>query len=264
MSQCVACGKPLTLEIDPEEEDEYEQDTAASGTTVPDSVELTCGCYFHWQCLLDAYEMVQCPSCAKDVSSHSSSREEQVLCKLNNEGGLQEGFDILPILKEESYLKAFPEERKCRAFLEFCAEGDVGAILELINDDNGGDEEDVGMSDEGEAIKTIDVLRYQDPMGSLSTGLHVAISNGREEIVWLLLFIASSLELRFFPQDVLEAARTLGAIREEQTGKVDIRILEDSHHLTAENLAQKLGGMWEPWVKSERLRPIMDGILPVV
>ena len=114
------------------------------------------------------------------------------------------------------------------------------------------------------AAKPIDVLRYQDPMGSFSTGLHVAISNGREEIVWLLLFLASSLELHFFPPEVLEAAQTFGATREEQTGKVDIRILEDASHRTAENLAQELGGVWEPWVQSGRLRPIINGILPVV
>ncbi len=227
---------------------------------------LACCYHTNWgycrQCLLDSYEIVQCPQCSKDVSSRNSSGEEQVLCNLNNEGGLQEGFDILPILKEESYLRAFPEERRCRAFLEFCAEGDVGAILDLINSD---EDEDTSMSSNEEAAtKPIDVLRYQDPMGSLSTGLHVAVSNGREEIVWLLLFLASSLELHLFPPDVLDAARTLGSKREEQTGKVDVRVLEDSNHRTAENLAQQLGGMWEPWIESKRLRPIVDGILPIV
>ncbi|KAL8805065.1 MAG: hypothetical protein Q9182_002155 [Xanthomendoza sp. 2 TL-2023] len=227
MNQCTACGKSLTLEIELEEEDE--------------------------QCLLDAYEMTQCPTCARNVSSRSSSGEEQVLCNLENEGGLQEAYDILPILKEESYLKAFPEERKCRAFLEFCAEGDVGAILDLINGD---EHDDAGMStDEEGAAKPIDILRYQDSLGSLSTGLHVAISNGREEIVWLLLFLASSLELQCFPPDVIQAAETLGASRQGQTGKVDIRVLEDSEHRTAETLAQQLGGLWESWVQSPRLRP---------
>lgn len=181
---------------------------------------------------------------------------------MDNEGGLQEGFDILPILKEESYLKAFPEERKCRAFLEFCAEGDVGAILDLIN---GEEDEDFSVNDNDEgAAKSIDVLRYQDPLGSMSTGLHVAIANGQEEIAWLLLLLVSSLEPQFFPPDVIQAAETLGAKREEQTGKVDIRVLEDSEHRTAENLAKKLGGKWDEWVQSGRLKPVLDGILPVV
>ncbi|KAL8697838.1 MAG: hypothetical protein Q9224_002125 [Gallowayella concinna] len=197
--------------------------------------------------------MTQCPTCASNISSHSSLGEEQVLCNLENEGGVQEAYDILPILKEESYLKAFPEERKCRAFLEFCAEGDVGAILDLISSE---EEEDAGMSaDEEGAANPIDVLRYQDPLGSQSTGLHVAISNGREDIVWLFLFLASSLELQCFPPDVIQAAETLGASREQQTGKVDIRVLEDSEHRTAEILAQQLGGVWESWVHSGRLRP---------
>ncbi|KAL9595249.1 MAG: hypothetical protein Q9219_006553 [cf. Caloplaca sp. 3 TL-2023] len=187
---------------------------------------------------------------------------EQILCDVNNEGGLQEGFDILPIIKEESYLKAFPEERKSRAFLEFCAEGDVGAILDLLNSE---DEEDSTMNGNAQgAARPIDVLRYQDPLGSMSTGLHVAIRNGREEIAWLLLFLASSLELKFFPPDVIQAAEMLGARREEHTGKVDIRVLEDAEHRTAEQLAKEVGGKWDEWIHSGRLKPILDGILPVV
>lgn len=183
---------------------------------------------------------------------------------MNNEGGLQQGFDILPILKEESYLKAFPEERKCRAFLEFCAEGDLGAILDLVN---GQEDEDDDFSVNGNgngSAKPIDVLRYQDPLGSMSTGLHVAIENGQEEVVWLLLLLASSLEPKNFPEDVLQAAETLGARRGEQTGREDIRIIEDAAHRTAENLAEQLGGKWVQWIESERLKPILDGILPVV
>ena len=205
--------------------------------------------------------MTQCPSCSSNVLSHSPSGAEQILCNVNNEGGLQEGFDILPILREESYLKAFPEERKSRAFLEFCAEGDVGAILDLIN----GEDEDFSVNgDDKGAAKSIDVLRYQDPLGSLSTGLHMAIHNGHEEIAWLLLLIASSLEFKFFPADVIQAAETLGAKREEQTGKVDIRVLEDAEHRTAHSLAKELGGKWDEWIEAERLKPIIDGILPVV
>lgn len=264
MSECKTCGKPLTIEIDPEEEeDEYEQ-ASASERVVPDSVELQCGCHFHWQCLLDAYEITQCPSCSSNISSHTSSGSEQILCNVNNEGGLQQNFDILPILKEESYLKAFPEERKSRAFLEFCAEGDVGAILDLVNG-QGDEEEDFSANGNGNgSAKPIDVLRYQDPLGSMSTGLHVAIDNGQEEVAWLLLLLTSSLEPKYFPEDVLQAAETLGARREEHTGRVDIRIIEDAAHRTPENLAKQLGGKWDQWIESDRLKPIIDGILPVV
>ncbi|KAL8805623.1 MAG: hypothetical protein Q9200_005360 [Gallowayella weberi] len=118
------------------------------------------------------------------------------------------------------------------------------------------EDENAGMNtDEEGAAKPIDILRYQDSLGSLSTGLHVAIRNGREEIVWLLLFLASSQELQSFPPDVIQAAETLGASREDQTGKVDIRVLEDSEHRTAETLAQQLGGVWESWVHSRHLHP---------
>ncbi|KAL8840908.1 MAG: hypothetical protein Q9170_001101 [Blastenia crenularia] len=187
---------------------------------------------------------------------------EQILCNVNNEGGLQEGFDILPVLKEESYLKAFPEERKCRAFLEFCGESDIGAILDLITG-----EEDEGLStsvDREGATKPIDVLRYQDPLGSMSTGLHVAIQNGHEEVAWLLLLLASSLEPQAFPPDVIQAAETLRAKREEQTGKVDIRVIEDARNRTAEDIAKELGGKWDEWVRLERLKPVVDGIVPVM
>ncbi|KAL8699163.1 MAG: hypothetical protein Q9201_006156 [Fulgogasparrea decipioides] len=256
MSQCTACNEPLTVEVDLEDDEEAHDITGSStGTVVPDSVELQCGCYFHWQCLLDAYEVTQCPHCCKEVSSHTPSGAEQILCNLNNEGGLQEGLDILPILKEESYLKAFPEERRCRAFLEFCAEGDVGAILELVNN-----QEDETLNDSGNgggAAQSTDVLRYQDPMGSMSTGLHVAISSGHDEIAWLLLLLASNLEPHLFPADVIQAAETLGVTREDQTGKVDIRTLQDSNNRTAENLAQELGGKWDIWIHAGWLKPVI-------
>ncbi|KAL8938610.1 MAG: hypothetical protein Q9216_003803 [Gyalolechia sp. 2 TL-2023] len=276
MSECKTCGKPLTVEIDPEEEDDEYDQASFSGHVVPDSVELQwykrsheIGAFYclsainawYRQCLLDAYEINECRSCSRNILSHTSSGTEQILCNVNNEGGLQEGFDILPILKEESYLKAFPEERKCRALLEFCADGDVGAVLDLITDQ---EDEDFSANGNGNgSAKPIDVLRYQDPLGSMSTGLHIAIENGHEEIAWLLLLLASNLELKRFPEDVLQAAETLGARRQEQTGKVDIRIMEDAAHRTAENLAKQLGGKWDEWVQSERLKPILDGILPI-
>lgn len=214
------------------------------------------------QCLLDAYEITRCPNCSGNILDHNPTGEEQILCKINNEGGLQEGFDILPVLKEESYLKAFPEERKARAFLEFCADGDVGAILDLVKS---GDDEDFRNNGDGEgATKSIDVLRYQDPLSSLDSCLHVAIRNGQEDVAWLLLLLASSLEPHRFPSDVTQAAKTLGAVRESQMGKVDIRVLENEEHLTAEELARKLGGRWEAWIERQILTPVFDGILPVV
>lgn len=166
------------------------------------------------------------------------------------------------MLKEESYLKAFPEERKARAFLEFCAQGDVGAILDLVKS---GDEEDFSNDGNSEgATKSIDVLRYQDPLSSLDSSLHIAIRNGQEDVAWLLLLLASSLEPHRFPSDIIQGAETLGAVRESQTGKVDIRVLENEEHLTAEALARRLGGRWQGWVEGQILTPVFDGIVPVI
>lgn len=44
MSVCATCRNPLTLAIDDDDED----GSAASGRTVPDDVELNCGCHYHW------------------------------------------------------------------------------------------------------------------------------------------------------------------------------------------------------------------------
>ena len=48
---CVACQKPLTLEIVLEVEQERDEENVSEDTktcTVPDSVEMQCGCLFHW------------------------------------------------------------------------------------------------------------------------------------------------------------------------------------------------------------------------
>ena len=269
---CVACEKPLTLTVEAYDEDDVGQDVGSSSTTnvytVPDSVEMQCGCHFHWfvfrrmnvvlrhatdswlvrQCLLDAYSMTECPKCGRDISTTGASGEQQILCNLNNEGGLQTGLDILPLLSEESYLKAYPEERRCKAFLEFCAEGDIEAIVDLLDNDEATAGED---SDNVEA--RIDVLRYQDPMRSMNSGLHIAILNDREKVAWLLLSLASNLESTRFPLEVLQAAEKLGIRREDQTGEADIRSLRDSEGMTAEQHAKQIGGIWNTWLECGRL-----------
>ncbi|KAK4694336.1 hypothetical protein P7C71_g3232, partial [Lecanoromycetidae sp. Uapishka_2] len=274
MAQCVACSKPLTLFIEPEVED-TSGSVSSIGSYVNDDVQLQCGCHFHWsvrqqlmafetsmanyvgrQCLLDAYSMTECPKCGTDLVSITDLGEQQLLCTLKNEGGLQDNLDILPILSEESYLKAYPEERRCRAFLEFCGEGDVEAIVDLLDNSDEDDEEDGGTNMDtipGESHR-IDVLRYQDQIGSMGTGLHVAIQNSRVQVVWLLLFLASSLEIGQFPQEILEAAQDFDLSRDDQIGKVDIRNLKDAEGLTAEQRAARVGGVWIEWLQSGRLR----------
>ncbi|KAI9724756.1 MAG: hypothetical protein M1812_000031 [Candelaria pacifica] len=254
MSTCVACQKPLVLQIEPEddEDDEYEEMTefaaheaTSASITVPDDVELSCECHFHWQCLLDAYTVTECPNCSASLTSISSTSEQQVLCTLRNEGGLQEGLDILPLLTEEGYLHAFPNERRCRAFLEFCREGDIEAIVDLLQDD---------VDDSGdENGQPIDVLRYQDPIGGMNSGLHIAILAQRSEVVWLLLLMASSLSLEQFPTEVLQAAEQMGISRNGQASNIDIRNLKDDEGKVPRDLATSVGGIWIEWATSGRL-----------
>ena len=198
--------------------------------------------------------MSECPSCGRNLITTAPSGEQQLLCNLKNEGGLQEGLDMLPILTEETYLKAYPEERRCRAFLEFCEEGDVEAIVDLLTDSGGDGEEDEESSDQS-AGHNIDVLRYQDQIGSMGSGLHVAIQNQRVEVVWLLLLLASTLELDRFPAAILQAAQSLGIQREDQSAKVDIRSLKDFQGMTAEQRAASMAGNWTEWLQSGRLKP---------
>jgi hypothetical protein len=56
MSACVACNKPLEVEFERDEDEEYETGAssssgkapAAAPEMVPDDVQMSCGCHFHW------------------------------------------------------------------------------------------------------------------------------------------------------------------------------------------------------------------------
>jgi hypothetical protein len=59
MSVCVSCEKPLVHELEPEEDEDVQMEGASSSgkapaaepETVPDDVQLNCGCHFHWYTL---------------------------------------------------------------------------------------------------------------------------------------------------------------------------------------------------------------------
>ncbi|KAF1836392.1 hypothetical protein BDW02DRAFT_567139 [Decorospora gaudefroyi] len=267
MSGCVICNKPLEVEIehnsDPENENGASSSSkalAAAPETVPDDVQLTCGCHFHWDCLLSAYEITSCPNCAKDIAT-TGDGVQKVLCTLNNEGGLQEDLDILPLLTEESYLKAYPEDRKARAFLEFCREGDYKAVVDMLLDDEVDETEadaegDVEMSctDHPEKELGIDrMLRYQDPIGDMQSGLHAAVQAQSREVAWLLLLLASNLPLLDFPPQVFQEAEAMGIMRGLTEDKIDIRSLRDENGKTAEDIAREVGGVWVGWTDNSRL-----------
>ena len=173
---------------------------------------------------------------------------------------MQENLDILPLLTGESYLKAYPEDRKARAFLEFCREGDMSAVIAMLQDEDE-DEDDEDMEEgEGEGEKTErrkmgpdELLRYQDPIGDMQSALHAAVQAGSREVAWLLLLLASNLDLLQFPAEVFQEAEVLGVMRDVVEDKVDIRSLRDSEGRSAEDLAKEIGGVWRGWEGTGRL-----------
>lgn len=193
------------------------------------------------ECFLEAYTVTECPNCSKDITSLSASGQQQVLCTVRNEGGVQEDFDILPSATEEAYLRTYPEERLGHAFLEFCREGDLDAIVHLIKDAELNDAEE----------DNADILRYQGTFeGVEGSGLHVAIRYSQEEVAWMMLLLASSVEWTRFPPQVLQAMKPLNLTKEDRKLGVDVRSLQDSHGRTAAELAQEIGGIWASWSES--------------
>jgi hypothetical protein len=198
--------------------------------------------------LLEAYTVTECPNCSKDISSLSPSSQQQVLCTVRNEGGVQEDFDILPSATEEAYLRTYPEERIGHAFLEFCREGDVDALVHLIKD--------AELNDSEEEIEKVDLLRYQRTFeGIEGSGLHVAIRYNQEEVAWLMLVLGSSLDWAQFPPRVLQGMKALNLSKEERKAGIDVRSLKDSEGRNAAALAQEVGGLWLDWCNSGRLLP---------
>lgn len=124
--------------------------------------------------------MNDCPNCGSNVTNTSMTGTQQVLCNLDNEGGLQEGLNIMPLLVEAAYLKTYPEERKCRAFLEFAAEGDAISMVELLKSNEAEESEQPAISND-------DILRYQDPIGDMGSALHTAVANDSHIAAWLIL-----------------------------------------------------------------------------
>lgn len=144
-------------------------------------------------------------------------------------------LDVLPLIREEAYLDANPAARPARAFMTMCGEGDVTGIVELLKAiDEDPDEDD---------MSTAELLRYQDPLDGMKTGLHAAVEKSQVESVWLLLWLASDFPTTSFPDEVIRAAEGMGAGRETAQGP-DIRCLRDEQNRTAEELASSMGDTW--------------------
>jgi len=203
------------------------------------------------ECLLDAYSMDDCPICGKNVTQTSSTGTKQIQCNLNNEGGLQKGLDIMPLLVEASYLKAYPEERKGRAFVEFAAEGDAISMLDMLVEHDSDDEVD----GQQQTRTNTEVLRYQDPLGGMNSALHAAVVNNNKVVAWLLLWLASGLDDSVFPADIVETAREMDTARGNLMGQTDIRSLINNDGRTAAQLAEEKGELWAHWVDAGWLEP---------
>ncbi len=203
------------------------------------------------ECLLDAYSMNECPNCGKNVMETSNTGTQHILCNLDNEGGLQEGMDIMPLLVEASYLKAYPEDRKGRAFVEFAAEGDATSMLDMLAEHDSDDE----MDGEHQATINTEILRYQDPLGGMISALHAAIVNNNEVVAWLLLWLASSLDEGVFPANVVQQAQVMGIARRSLTSQADLRCLINAEGKTAAQLAKEKGELWARWVDAGWLEP---------
>lgn len=132
-------------------------------------------------------------------------------------------------------------------------------MLQGDNEDSDEDEdEDEEMTDENEqggADVGIDaLLRYQDPIGEMQSGLHAAVQAQSREVAWLLLLLASNLPLLEFPPEVFQEAEALGIMRGLTEDKTDIRSMKDANGKTAEDVAKEVGGVWATgWIGNGRL-----------
>ena len=145
-------------------------------------------------------------------------------------------------------MRTYPEERIGHAFLEFCREGDIDAIVHLIKDAELNDAEEDG--------EKVDIRRYQGTFeGIEGSGLHVAIRYNQEEVAWLMLALGSSLDWAKFPPQVLQAMKEMNLSKGDRKTGIDVRSLQDSEGRTPAALAQEIGGGWSAWCNSGRLLP---------
>ncbi|KAL6921660.1 hypothetical protein FSST1_005686 [Fusarium sambucinum] len=251
MSLCKVCEEALVLRLEIDDDEIEASGTAgpciASNSLVPDDLELSCGCHFHWQCLLDQSTDIalslKCPSCSALLPINnagpsvtnpflSAPSGAAIITTYTNEGGVQEGLDILPSITEEAYLESYPEARPARALHVMCAEGDIGGIVELLRD----------ASDDIEDMAPF--VTYQDPLADMKSGLHLAIECKQEETLWLLLWLCSTIPTSSFPENARSVAEALDIGRLSVNSEKDVRGLRDSYGRTAADIAQQQQGQW--------------------
>lgn len=121
------------------------------------------------------------------------------------------------------------------------------AIIDLLRDSE--EQTDFpGIELQGASVPFDQLLRYQDQLGSFKSGLHIAVENENLDPAWLLLFLASNLDLSSFPSHILAGAREFGITRPNQMAMTDIRDLKDVEGRIAKEIAQGTGGIWDQWI----------------
>ncbi|KAK3395265.1 hypothetical protein B0H63DRAFT_408672 [Podospora didyma] len=232
-SACKACNEPLILKVSAEESETGEE------TAVPDDLALSCGCHFHWQCLLDQAAEVtvslQCPSCGATLAS-SAQGGAPISTRYINEGGVQEGLDILPALTEEAYLSTNPKARPARALHVMVAEGDVAGIVALLADVDSNPEA---------GVTSMELLPWTDPLNGGRSALHVAIEAQQQEVFWLLLWLGSKAPVQLFPVTVVEASEEMELKRNVSAIVTDVRTVKDESGRKPSRACYQQG---EPWV----------------
>jgi hypothetical protein len=176
------------------------------------------------------------PTGERSSSTSTVETPSAVFVRYVNEGGIEDSLDILPTITEEAYLVAHPEARPARAYHVMCAEGDVAGIVEML--------QDLHAETDGDVVQLGHLLRYRDPLGGGKSGLHLAIQEGREEVVWLLLWLASGAPTDLFPEEVRRMAQSYQIGRLDTAG-ADIRALVDDAGQSARDIAEAQGGRWE-------------------
>ena len=76
-----------------------------------------------------------------------------------------------------------------------------------------------------QAVKSIDILRYQNPLRGMSSALHAAIENHNQVTAGLLLWLASNLDTSVFQEDVVRQAQERGVLRGQMSSGTDIQKL---------------------------------------
>ncbi|CAN8106392.1 unnamed protein product [Discula destructiva] len=263
---CKVCDEPLAV---PVSDDDEPGPSSSTANTIPDDLLFPCGCHYHWQCALDQATHVAthltCPSCDAHLVTntpgpsvtnpifHTPQPTPAIPCRYESDGGVEPAYDILPVLTEEAYLETHPAERRPRAFLTLCGEGDVLGAVELLQD-AATDEQDGGP----DAVRAIVLSR--DALAGGRSALQIALERRQESAVWLLLYLASPrMPTEAFPDEAIAAAMGMGVDRMPAGGaggaEEDIVSLRDAEGRSAEDYARAMAPVWDRLVDAGVLRP---------